>query len=443
MPQGVEILLTPAYALAGQPGAQMVLPGFFVFALLMAYAVARRCGIGGMPAIAGSLIAGAIPFLHWSGSIFKNDLALALFLLGSLYCYLCSRESDNPNWLRLGAFLLAMAFGVKHVAIFGGIPLGLLYVYALWRRPRRGRRAAEVAVIVVVLGLVWQVRAFLLIGNPFHPYSVETAVEKWQPMEGSGRPSTFLLYAQYPWIVHFEGRRSFENPSSNPAGIFLVLFWPLWLFWRRKSGDRGERACLLFTAVYYLYWGYIWGVLRYFIVPFLLLVLFTAARLFAFYEHAGRIARGTIQAALAYSLLFAVLVTVPIEANPPQLRFLAGKLGREAYLREAIAGFRSLEYLAGRVQPDERILAVGNCFRAYAPATASYDCIDGQPLARAGKKLQRRLRANRYAFLIVPAVWREELMPPPSGGFEAKTEYSDEAFVVYSLHPRAVQAGGT
>ena len=77
-PQAVEILMTLAHAAAGQPAAQMVNPTFFALTLLLAYAVARRCRIDPMAAVAGVVFAAAIPFLHWTGSIAKNDFALGV-----------------------------------------------------------------------------------------------------------------------------------------------------------------------------------------------------------------------------------------------------------------------------------------------------------------------------------------------------------------------------
>src|SRR5258708_7861026 len=88
LPQGFEVLMAMAYALGGQPAAQMISPLFFVLSLVAAFAVARRCGIASHAALAGLAFVAATPFLLFEGSIFKNDFALAFFLLCALKCCL-------------------------------------------------------------------------------------------------------------------------------------------------------------------------------------------------------------------------------------------------------------------------------------------------------------------------------------------------------------------
>ncbi len=445
-PQAIETVMTLAYSLAGQPAAQLVHPIFFVLMMLMTYGVARRCGLGRMPAVAGVIVGSTIPFIHWTGSIVKNDQALSYFLLASLYCYLRGRKSGNSNWLRLGAFQLAMGFGVKHVAIFGAIPLGVLYLQALWRRPDRRRLAAELAVILLGCGLWWHLRTFLLTGSPVYPFEIATAVEQWQPMEGSPRPALPVLFVQYPWITHFQGRRSFESPSPNPCGVFLVLFWPLWLFVRRRPALPQERACLLFIALYFLYWGYVWAVLRYFIVPLMLLIVFTTARLFWLHEHSGRVVRGTIQAALAYSFIFAMLVTMLLEVNAPQLRLFAGQLDTRGYLRQAVAGFPSLEYLQAHATPHDRILSVNNCARLYAPNVTRLDCVESINSAAAQGEVLERLKETDYAFVILPSDWPETFFDALVGPARVERCYGDGHYAVYELCPlppitRAIDSG--
>ena len=168
-PQGFEVLMTLGYVFGGQSAAQMVSPLFFGLTVLLAFAVARECGIARAPAVAGVILAASVPFLHWTGSASKNDMAMTFFLLAALHCYLRGRQSPGSHWLRLGVFFLAASFGVKHVALFGAASLGLLYLFTLWRRPRRFREGLILASIFVALGLCWQVRTFVLTGNPVYP----------------------------------------------------------------------------------------------------------------------------------------------------------------------------------------------------------------------------------------------------------------------------------
>ncbi len=370
-PQGGEVLWTLGYVLAGQAGAQMVHPAIFLLTLLLAYAIARRCGIGRVPAVAGVLLAGAIPFLHWTGSSFKNDFPVFLFQLGSLFCYLRSREEEGRRWLYVGAFLLASSFGIKHTACFGAIPLGLLYLHASWRRPRL---FLTLLVIGSFFGFYWHARTFVLTGNPFYPASVQNAAPELPSMKG-GRPPLWQLFVTYPWVTHFEGAKCFESPSNNPCGMFLVFFVPMWLLVRRKERDKNERICLFFLAVYLLYLGYVWLIIRYAIPTFILIFLFTAVRLFHFYEDSDRVVRGLIEGALAYSMIFGMLPAMIIEVNGPQLRYFTWQMDKQQYLHETVRYYPAIRHLGDQVEPDSLVLSLDNAARGYAPKPGQFHFI--------------------------------------------------------------------
>ncbi len=249
----------------------------------------------------------------------------------------------DRNWLRLGVFFLAMSFGVKHVALFGGLPLGLLYLHAMWKSPRRRRLAASLVLVFAIFGPFWHLRAFWLTGNPVYPMRWETALSrKIEPPESNHQVKR-MSYFRIPWAIHFEGRTAsaLRSPSDNPMGIFLVLFAPAWLLVRRRFRQPGERACLLFTAAYCLYWGSAWPTLRYAIVPILLCFLFTAARFAALYERSRGLLRVLIQAGLFYGFVFALWVAMLLEVNAPQLQFFLGRLDAKGYLREVVAEYAS------------------------------------------------------------------------------------------------------
>ena len=428
-PQSVESLMTLAYSLGGQPAAQIVNPLFFALSLLMVFAVARVCGIRPPPATVGVILGATIPFLHWSGSVFKNDFGWVFFQLAALFCYLRGRSSENPNWLRVGVFFVALSFGVKHVALFGAIPLVLLYLEAVRRRPRPWRLGASLALIFVTFGLFWHARTSVLTGNPIYPHRLRSATREWNPLQGTRSPLP-LLYLEYPWIVHFAGGMSFESPSSNPCGIFLVVFCTLWLLVRRKSRQWREPACLFFVAAYFLYWGYIWGILRYAIVPFLLLCVFTADRLIAFYNHSPKSVRATVQGALTYTLLFAMVVAMLIEVNAPLLRLFAGRLDAEGYLREAVAGYRSVESLHGHAGPHDLILSVKNFAHGYAPIAGNFRF--GLPRDRVGF-VQREVRKRNYSFLIVPNGLRKQIVRALNATHVLDLFHSDQSFSVYRI----------
>ena len=134
-PQGAEVVQTAAFSLGAQYAVQLLTPGVFAVTLMLLYGIARRMGAERAATIVAVLLAASVPFIHWAGSVVKNDVYLALFQTAALYCVLRAWQGGPANWLRIGAFCLAMSFGIKHIAIFGGVALGIIVLVQLFRRP--------------------------------------------------------------------------------------------------------------------------------------------------------------------------------------------------------------------------------------------------------------------------------------------------------------------
>ena len=433
-PQGGEVLMTLAYIPGGQTAAQMVNPLFFALSLLLLYGLARRLGLGRPAALIGVVAAAAIPFLHWTGGSFKNDFVLVLYQLGALYCFLCHREERRDHWIYVGVFLLASSFGVKHTAVFGAVPLGLLYLTATWRRPRL---LAMCLLIGITFGFHWHARTYQLTGNPLYPRAAADAGATVEPRRGD-RPPPYLLYLMYPWVTHFKGIQTFESPSNNPCGIFLVLFAPLFLWVRRAKWSGAELICVFAVLVHFAYLGYVWLIIRYAIVPFCILAVLTASRLTAFYESAGRFIKGSLLAALAYSFLFALLPTMISEINAPQLLYFAGRLDREQYLRQTLTYYPSIEYLWANVPHDAWILSVNNAARGYSPSPGRFHFASAKGRTADVIGTTTGYLAERdYDYAVIPTMMTRRFEELIAERYEPQREHTDDEYTVFRLRRRA------
>lgn len=401
-PQGLEVLMTLGYSLGGQAAAQMLPPVFFPLTLLLAIALGRACGAQRFGALAGIVFAATIPFLHWTGSVAKNDLAVAFFILAALHCYLRWKDSGRFGWIQLGVFFLAMATGVKFTVVFGLASLGPLYLYAVWRQPRRLRAAASLVAVFAVFGLLWQARAFALTGNPSYPLKMSMALSGPNERPHLDLKSAALRFVRMPWTLHFEGKRHFESPSPNPLGVFFVLFTPAWLLARRARGNANQRACILFCGLYLLYWAVLADWPRYAAAPLVLLAVLTAQRLMEFRADSGRFVRASIAAATAYCLLFALPIVMILEINAPQFRLFARRIDKSGYLRETLTTFGSLEYLRTSHIGQDQVLTVDNCSTAYAPDPRRFQYLVSGAAKDVGGKVLARLRQRDFHWLILP-----------------------------------------
>src|SRR5262249_15202315 len=155
------------------------------------------------------------------------------------------------RWILVAAFLTASAFDVKHTALFGAIPLAALLLFAAWRQPKRASAFTIIVIVVGLFGPYWQVRAYLLTGNPVFPGTTSSAA----PAAGIAGAASWLPgpIERYVRVIHdtqFAGDRFFERPLATPLGIAFVMFWPAWLLWRKKDLNPVQTILLLFVGAY-------------------------------------------------------------------------------------------------------------------------------------------------------------------------------------------------
>src|SRR5690606_29917693 len=70
-PQSFEELMAFAWALGGQPAAQLVSPLTCLLSALLTLAIARLCGLSRLAAAVGLGAGLTLPFAHWVGAISK------------------------------------------------------------------------------------------------------------------------------------------------------------------------------------------------------------------------------------------------------------------------------------------------------------------------------------------------------------------------------------
>jgi hypothetical protein len=401
-PQGGELIMAAASSVSGMAAAQLVQPLFFGLALCAVTRVAARCGASLAARYVGAVAAATLPFLAWTGGVAKNDLAMALFQALALLCVTAGEGAQRRAWLRLGVFFLAASFSVKSTAMFGAVPLGLLLLWRLRGEERKARELAVWAATFLLIAGAWPLRTYLLTGNPVYPAQLWWAVESLRP--NTMRPAEWrsIPYWEIPWTIHFEGETAFESPAKNPMGFFLWLFAPLWLLFRRKGRGGAEALCLIFAWVYFFYWGSVWPVVRYAIVPIALLTALTAWRVMAAWDFSARAWRPAILALFCLNGVVSLLTAMIFSVNGPQLELFAGRIGEKEYLRRTLLTYPVLERLAQENHPGDWTLGVGIMTAAHAPDPARFDCERTFDPNVSGETVHRLLASGQYRFLITP-----------------------------------------
>jgi hypothetical protein len=429
-PQGAESLDALAWAMGGQAAAQLTSPVFLVLSLLALWILARECGAQADEALAGVMLAASLPLLHWSASVSKNDAEATFFLLCSLIAALRWRAASDFKWAQAGVLFLACALATKDPALFGAIPLSVIFLVAAWREPRRLRAFASLALILAGFALIWNVRRYALTGNPVYPLAPgQSTVAGWPP--DPTLAGTILRMLRLPWDLHAHGHDFSETVLIAPLGIAFVVLWPLWLFTRRPR--RAEQLCLGFAIAALLAWGWLSPIARYAVAPLAVLALLTGIRLARFWREAPRITRASLAAASLWILIPAICASMIVEINVPQLRYVAGIIGRDEYLSQADVNYPALAWLRDHTAPAERILGLENCSDVYAPPFPRYQSYCSfQPWTAAG--VEGQLRGASFDWLVAPAGDEQAALAAVGATERSAAEvFRDHRFVIYRL----------
>ena len=432
-PQGFEVLMTWAWLLGGQTAAQLVSPMFYALMSLAMYCLLRRAGASVLASGAGAALGASLPFLHWTGWVPKNDLALASFQMLMLVCLLTWADRRDWRWLPLAAVFLASSFSIKHTALFGALGAVPLFLYALWTEKRRARAFAFVGMLFVVFGLYWHARTFVLKGNPIYPMSFSRAEGRDQQGHPTHQPGPRdWKPIRAVWQLHFEGGWAFESPSKTPLGICFVLFAPAWLIGWRKWNRRAIVLLLVFSVSAYWYWSSILLKARYGI-PFLaLIVALTVTQAVGSGMEWRRWGRGLLCFGVAASLVYAGLVILMIEMTAPRLLYFAGLASRDGVLESALPSYNALQKVRSWAVPGDVVATFDDCASAYAPDPCRSLCCVPQQHERARGRAAQDLLDVAPRFVILPnnaegvRVGREM-----ESQVSLRERYRDDAYTVY------------
>ena len=431
-PQSYEEILTVALALGGWPAMQFTEPLFYLLALLILLAIGRSVGLTRFQRVIGLVGAISLPFASWSGSTIKNDLAMASFQLLALYWILEARKNKPAIWLILTAAFLGLSFGVKHIALFGGIPIGLLMLHDLWRREKRWKWLIVATLTFAASGLFWHARAYVLKGSPVYPANTRVAVTQFRAPDQS-RLSRAAVYFVYPLMAHFDGRKVIELPIATPCGLFLAFLVVAWPLTRHKSPSTVTWTLVTYFGLYYIYWTWVWGVLRYGIAPIMVLAVLAGGRAAVLWTGGRSANRMLVSAGVTLGLLGALPPLLIIEINPPQIQYLTGNLDRDGYLEASNRFYPSIRELTRIMEPGQVAIGINNCARAYMENPTMMHCLE---LGRVDESDQADtedlLRQSPPDYLVVSVRGVERMWSSVIEELRFEQVYSDAVFSIYA-----------
>jgi hypothetical protein len=264
-PLAWEMLYGAATALGGPIAAKalhfLCLPLVAVTTSLLTKRLFPRAN----PWVAMALVVTA-PTILWESTTAYVDLALAWYLALAVYALVRYDVSPDRRWLIVGATVMGMALGIKHLGL---VALAIAATVLAFREMRTATRRHAVRVVVVFASIAlaiaspWYVRAYAASGNPVFPemYSVfgarpetrwssdaERSLRRFKDHFGRSRTAAHL--ATLPWDVTVHG----ASYGGTFGPLFLILI-PAGASWRRPTRASAAWVLLAGSAAYIAVWA--------------------------------------------------------------------------------------------------------------------------------------------------------------------------------------------
>lgn len=381
MPFLVEMHFMAALALGAPEAAHLI---HLTLALMTAVAIFALGGLlakGRRTPGAAALVPAILYFCTPMAAIIATwpytDHGISLLLVGScVAAVLARRDPENPwLWVLLGVCLGGLV-GTKYtmgpVAV---VVYGTALAMGLWGRRRGGKTllisAAAAAIPAVVIGGIWFVRNWVLIGNPVYPFMTGVfSGGDWGPAneaflharagaKGLGKGGLALL--ELPWNATFRWTR-FEahNPGVGLIIACLCAVAGLLIHLKNPEQRRDSGLVLIVATTSFLVWFFSYQGNRLLLPTMALAFALTPVGAYGLTRWTKATFVGAGMAAAGAGLAWAVQWSwVATGLTPRPLTYLVGAMDARTFFYKSVSYGRAFDYLNDRVKQDNKVLLVG------------------------------------------------------------------------------------
>ncbi len=359
-----ESAALPAYALAGSAGAAMATLGSGIVLALVCGELAESFASGAR-ALATALVATSA-LLLWLAPSFYIDVPFALFAVAALAVPMLAARDNTPLLGSLSGAFAGAAAATKYPGLFVAV---IAAVVALIYLPRRAVALASFAGGLLVVGLGWYARTYVLTGDPLYPFLgamlasmraqhggvhnnvVQTFHAASPHFCGGGIAPVDLILL--PWRMLVDPRMFCGDPGYALRLGIVVVIAALFIFGRL-------RAMIAIIAVLSIFWFYTAQQWR-FLVDALALFAVVVAAGATLIRSQARVLVGAVLIVLclvgALTQVFPWTIADASNSLVPAYRYMLGRETGTDYLRHRLESFAAAQWLANH-DKDAKIFAL-------------------------------------------------------------------------------------
>lgn len=365
------------------------------------------------------------PMVLLMASVAYVDVGLTLFVFGGAYGVYRWKETQNPAWLLIGAFLAGTAAGTKYTGLFFVLILSVsVFVFAV--PGKRWRMGLLFAIAVLATAAPWYLRNYWLAGDPLFPFlpeifgssiwsSDDVLVQRLE-LQSHGLGRDWKAFLAIWWNISWnQGLVLGESLSS------LALIIPMPLLFLLQWRNPRSRWFALLTMPFVVIWFFQAQTMRYLIPIYPFLCLELAALLDRGLQRIPKLRAGRA-ATWATGIIF-LIILIPAEEYALEGLRNQGPIptteeARHTYLAKNIEPYEAVRFLNEREDGDYRL------FTLYAEEAVYYcegewrgdffgPARSGDVLAAttSGEELYRHLQQFEADYFLVTAREGEVLLP--------------------------------
>ncbi|MES1258887.1 MAG: hypothetical protein ABUS51_10670 [Acidobacteriota bacterium] len=245
LPQGMEMLYVPAFAVGGAAAAKLVHFTFLIATVPLLREIAREAGLHDQAGSAAAAVFFLAPVCGVAGTAAYTDAGLVCAVCAVLYLTLRWDRERTSALLLCAALNAGFCYAVKPT--FGWVVVAATAYVGM--RARRIAPAAGFAALALLVVLPWMARAYWLSGNPVAPFA-----NGWFPnpvatpdLEKRLAASYSAFRTGFPWRTVWTDYTVAGGHQGLLGAAFLLL--PLALLSLRQRAGRWLLAAAALLAV--------------------------------------------------------------------------------------------------------------------------------------------------------------------------------------------------
>ena len=363
-PPFLEMLYSGALLLSSDILAQLIHFLFYVGALLLTYALAKKF-LSQSTSLLAVLLFGSLPVVCRVSSIAYSDLGLTFFGLGGSLALLHWLQTRTQSWFYLGALMAGFAVGCKYNGFIILFSFFICVLFTLARCKTSLKSLVKKGIVFISLALLvnvfWLCKNYYYTGNPIYPLASSFVEKNYSPDQH--RPSPYairkLLYGEtlkdqllLPWNLSIKTKTKAGHEIDGVINPIFLVFLPFFFFLPKKTPEIKWIA--YFSLLYFLFfWASSVIRLRYLMPIYPMLALLTTYTI-ATWETKWKKLLVAITLGVTFFLnLYWVLIYT---AKVDPIGFIIGKESRHDFLCRHLPSYPVFEYVNHNLPQGARIM---------------------------------------------------------------------------------------